>query len=69
MRTSATFMQKGRDSDSGLASDETLTPAGGPEDGGYEHSPTPLLTWRMFVMGVLVSMGGLIFGVCACLVR
>lgn len=49
------------------ASDETLPPSTGVEegikDGGYDVSPTPLLTWRMFILGVLASMGGLIFGV------
>lgn len=47
----------------GGASDETLHPPGGIKDGAYDVSPTPLLTWRMFVLGVLASMGGLIFGV------
>ena len=28
----------------------------------YDDSPYPLFTWRTFIMGVLVSMGGLIFG-------
>lgn len=28
----------------------------------YNDSPYPLLTWRTIVMGILVSMGGLIFG-------
>lgn len=45
------------------ASKETLRQSSGIEDGGYDVSPTPLLTWRMFTLGVLASMGGLIFGV------
>ena len=32
------------------------------EKGAYDDSPYPLLTWRTFVMGALVSMGGLVFG-------
>lgn len=26
---------------------------------GFDYSPLPRLTWRSFLMGVLVSMGGL----------
>lgn len=44
-------------------SDETVIPPAEVEAGRYDDAPTPLLTWRMFVLGVLVSMGGLIFGV------
>jgi sugar porter (SP) family MFS transporter len=29
---------------------------------GYDHSRLPWLTWRGFFMGILVSMGGFIFG-------
>jgi len=29
---------------------------------GYDDSPLPRLTWASFNMGVLVSMGGFIFG-------
>ena len=32
------------------------------EKGAYDNSPHPFLTWRTLVMGILVSMGGLIFG-------
>lgn len=28
----------------------------------YDDSPFPLATWRTIVMGILVSMGGIIFG-------
>ncbi len=28
----------------------------------YDDTPYPLITWRVVVMGILVSMGGLIFG-------
>ncbi|KAK3099100.1 hexose transporter hxt5, partial [Teratosphaeriaceae sp. CCFEE 6253] len=28
----------------------------------YDHSPLPWLTWNGFFMGVLVSMGGFVFG-------
>jgi len=49
------------------ASDETLRSSRGVEDGfetgGYEVLPAPLLTWRMFILVVRASMGGLIFGV------
>jgi len=40
--------EKGTDTRSSLAS--------------LDYSPLPRLTWRSFLMGVLVSMGGLIFG-------
>ena len=32
------------------------------ENGEYDRSAPPLITWRVFAMGILVSMGGLIFG-------
>lgn len=33
------------------------------QDGGvYDNSPLPRVTWASFTMGVLVSMGGFIFG-------
>lgn len=32
------------------------------ESGKGDNAPHPLITWRVFAMGVLVSMGGLIFG-------
>ncbi|MCJ1394131.1 hexose transporter hxt1 [Xylographa bjoerkii] len=31
-------------------------------NGEYDRSVPPLITWRVFAMGILVSMGGLIFG-------
>ncbi len=46
-----------------FSSDETMPPPGEVEAGRYDDAPTPLLTWRMLVLGLLVSMGGLIFGV------
>jgi SP family sugar:H+ symporter-like MFS transporter len=30
-----------------------------PSLAGLDYSPLPLVTWRSFCMGVLVSMGGL----------
>lgn len=30
--------------------------------GNEVDSPIPLLTWRSFIMGILVSMGGFLFG-------
>ncbi|KAL9103068.1 MAG: hypothetical protein Q9163_001866 [Psora crenata] len=41
------------------------TPTGATMSGKAEHyddSPYPLATWRTVVMGILVSMGGLVFG-------
>jgi hypothetical protein len=29
---------------------------------GYDNSPLPRLTWKGFWMGMLVSMGGFVFG-------
>lgn len=29
------------------------------QEDGYDYSTLPRLTWRSFIMGVLVSMGGL----------
>jgi MFS transporter, SP family, sugar:H+ symporter len=34
----------------------------GVHNDGYDHSKLPWLTWRGFFMGILVSMGGFIFG-------
>lgn len=65
IRTMRMLETIGRKSDG--ASDEALRPSRGVEDaiedGAYDVSPTPLLTWRMFTLGLLASMGGLIFGV------
>ena len=32
------------------------------ETGVYDDTPRPFITWRVVAMGILVSMGGLIFG-------
>ncbi|KAK6388497.1 hypothetical protein LTR65_007834 [Meristemomyces frigidus] len=32
------------------------------QEDGYDHSQLPRATWRVFVMAILVSMGGFIFG-------
>ena len=40
----------------------TQAPLHGEKAGDYDDSPYPVMTWRVALMGVLVSMGGLIFG-------
>lgn len=32
------------------------------EGDAYDDSPIPYLTWRTFVLGIVASMGGFIFG-------
>jgi hypothetical protein len=32
------------------------------EHAGYDNTPLPRLTWKGFWMGMLVSMGGFVFG-------
>lgn len=46
---------------------ETTTPSGSAsfvekDTGAYDDSPVKYLTWRSFVLGILASMGGFIFG-------
>lgn len=45
-----------------MASDTHSQAAIAGEDGQLVDTHIPLLTWRSFVMGVFVSMGGFLFG-------
>lgn len=48
--------------DDNVASDTHSQAAIAGEDGQLVDTHIPLLTWRSFVMGVFVSMGGFLFG-------
>lgn len=41
---------------------DQVAPVPGSEGEGVVDGPIPLLTWRSFIMGIFVSMGGFCFG-------
>ncbi|KAF9884110.1 hexose transporter hxt1 [Aspergillus nanangensis] len=50
------FIPRNKFQAGGYAGDQEKTP------GGFQDSPVPFLTWRSFVLGAFVSIGGIIFG-------
>ena len=48
--------------DGSMAADRQLPSDSEKDSGGYDDSPVQFLTVRSLLMGVLVSMGGFIFG-------